>query len=233
MAFLSYLLSFLNFVPVSSKSAFISRIITLWDGHFRLFRQRLHSPVLAPLSRTSNAGRGQPAWQTFEKEGKGSFGREEGGREGGRERVRGKVRLGFPPSSSVLRVSLTPKTPFPFPFKRLPRRLGRGEPSLPALRDIERGARIWLRPPLVLFFPVCSWFSVHSSTGPRGTTTQSCSGPCCFLLSLLGIFLQYLIRCPLATLKMNAVLPYFYTRLDSFPLLQRVIYMYHIHSLFL
>ena len=87
-------------------------------------------------------------WQAFEKERKGSFGREkigareEGGREGGRERVRGKVRLGFPPSSSVLRVSLTPKTPFPFPFKRLPRRLGRGEPSLPALRDIERGARI-------------------------------------------------------------------------------------------
>ena len=30
MAFISYLQSFLNFVPVSSKSAFISRIITLW-----------------------------------------------------------------------------------------------------------------------------------------------------------------------------------------------------------
>ena len=30
MAFISYLQSFLNFVPVSSKSAFISSIITLW-----------------------------------------------------------------------------------------------------------------------------------------------------------------------------------------------------------
>ena len=29
----------------------------------------------------------------------------------------------LPPSSRALRVSLAPKTPFPFPFKRLPRRL--------------------------------------------------------------------------------------------------------------
>ena len=29
-----------------------------------------------------------------------------------------------PPSSRAPRVSLAPKTPFPFPFKRLPRRLG-------------------------------------------------------------------------------------------------------------
>ena len=122
MAFLSYLLSFLNFVPISSKSAFISRITTLWDGHFRLFRQRLHSPVLAPLSRTSNAGRGQPAWQAFEKEGKGSFGREkigareEGGREGGRE---GGKELGvrldqgsLPPRASFAFLSRL-KLPFP------------------------------------------------------------------------------------------------------------------------
>ena len=46
-----------------------------------------------------------PAWQAFEKDRKGGFGRE------------GYAR-GAPP-----RVSLTPKTPFPFPFKRVLRRL--------------------------------------------------------------------------------------------------------------
>ena len=40
---------------------------------------------------------------------------------------------GNPPSSRASRVSLAPKTPFPFPFKRLPRRLrknGKGVPNL-------------------------------------------------------------------------------------------------------
>ena len=32
--------------------------------------------------------------------------------------------VSLPPSSRAPRVSLAPKTPFPFPFKRLPRRLG-------------------------------------------------------------------------------------------------------------
>ena len=31
--------------------------------------------------------------------------------------------VSLPPSSRAPRVSLAPKTPFPFPFKRLPRRL--------------------------------------------------------------------------------------------------------------
>ena len=52
-------------------------------------------------------GMPQPAFPAFEKEGRRGFGRE---------------RIGaFPPSSRAPRVSLAP---FPFPFKRLPRRLG-------------------------------------------------------------------------------------------------------------
>ena len=49
------------------------------------------------------------------------------GREFGREDAReGEARREtppFPPSSRALRASLAPKTPFPFPFKRKPRRL--------------------------------------------------------------------------------------------------------------
>ena len=37
--------------------------------------------------------------------------------------------VSFPPSSRAPRVSLAPKIPFPFPFKRLPRKLF---PSFPA-----------------------------------------------------------------------------------------------------
>ena len=38
--------------------------------------------------------------------------------------------VSFPPSSCAPRVSPAPKTPFPFPFKRLPRRLGEYVKSL-------------------------------------------------------------------------------------------------------
>ena len=41
----------------------------------------------------------------------------------GRVRREGGKCVSFPPSSRAPRVSLVPKTPFPFPFKRLPRRL--------------------------------------------------------------------------------------------------------------
>ena len=41
----------------------------------------------------------------------------------GTRSVRGGREGGKPPSLRVRRVSLAPKTPFPFPFKRLPRRL--------------------------------------------------------------------------------------------------------------
>ena len=45
---------------------------------------------------------------------------------GVREGKKGFWARGKPPSSRAPRVSLAPKTPFPFPFKRLPRRVNSG-----------------------------------------------------------------------------------------------------------
>ena len=57
----------------------------------------------------------QPAWQAFEREGKGRNAKRDGRarREGGRE----TPRVFLAPKTPF------PKTPFPFPFKLLPRRL--------------------------------------------------------------------------------------------------------------
>ena len=74
MAFLSYLLSFLNFVPVSSKSAFISRIITLWDGHFRLFRQRFIVQFWPLSLGQATPGEGSLRGRRLKKRGKGVLG---------------------------------------------------------------------------------------------------------------------------------------------------------------
>lgn len=62
-----------------------------------------------------------PAWQTFVMRGEGNFGaRPRATKKGG-----DKGEVSFPPSSRALRASLASEIPFPFPFERLPRRLGK------------------------------------------------------------------------------------------------------------
>ena len=52
----------------------------------------------------------------------------------------------LPSSSRTPRVSLAPKTPFPFPFKRLPRRLANARPQDNS--KIAFYCYLWLRPKL-------------------------------------------------------------------------------------
>ena len=80
-----------------------------------------------------NFGRGSTSLRgrRLKAKGKGVFGARET-RGPGRARREGRMEtpVSFPPSSRAPRVSLAPKTPFPFPFKRLPRRLGEYVKSL-------------------------------------------------------------------------------------------------------
>ena len=65
-------------------------------------------------------------WKGREREFLAREKREDRGARGGKE---GNASF-LPSSSRAPRVSLAPKTPFPFPFKRLPRRLGEYVKSL-------------------------------------------------------------------------------------------------------
>ena len=80
-----------------------------------------------------NFGQGSTSLRGRRLKGKGKrvFGaRETRGPGRARREGRKETPVSFPPSSRAPCVSLAPKTPFPFPFKRLPRRLGEYVKSL-------------------------------------------------------------------------------------------------------
>ena len=100
-----------------TTEAYASQVGTLSDAR-RLF---------------GNVGRGSTSLRVrhLKGKGKGVFGaRETRGPGGARWEGKKETPVSFPPSSRAPRVSLAPKTPFPFPFKRLPRRLGEYVKSL-------------------------------------------------------------------------------------------------------
>ena len=93
----------------------------------------------------------------LEGEGKGVLGARET-RGPGRTRRKG---TSFPPSSRSPRVSLAPKTPFPFPFKRLRRRLGKVYVTVHtllwfALKTPQHGITYHQKP--ILAATLCSYF---------------------------------------------------------------------------
>ena len=80
-----------------------------------------------------NFGRGNTSLRgrRLKGKGKGVFGaRETRGPGRARREGRKETPVSFLPSSRAPRISLALKTPFPFPFKRLPRRLGEYVKSL-------------------------------------------------------------------------------------------------------
>ena len=80
-----------------------------------------------------NFGRGSTSLRgrRLKGKGKGVFGaRETRGPGSARREGRKETGVSFLPSSRAPRISLALKTPFPFPFKRLPRRLGEYVKSL-------------------------------------------------------------------------------------------------------